>query len=230
MEPIFNHSFTLTESEALNIQSKLSSKVIKENCFNDNDINYIAGIDVAYNDKYDFHIASVVILDSKSLELLSYVTIKDNVNFPYIPGLFSFREIPPVIKALKQLKVKPDLVVCDGHGIAHPRRFGLASHLGVLFDIPTIGCAKNRLIGEIKEIKKERGKFSPLIDNNEIIGNVLTTQNNVKPIFVSIGHKISLETACKWILKLSPKYRIPEPVRQSDHLVRIGMKNYSFSP
>jgi deoxyribonuclease V len=144
--------------------------------------------------------------------------------------LFSFREIPPVIEALKQLEIRPDLIICDGHGIAHPRRFGLASHLGVLFDIPTIGCAKNRLIGEVKEIKKERGNFSPLIDNDEIIGNVLTTQNNVKPVFVSIGHKISLETACNWILRVSPIYRIPEPIRQADHLVRMNMKNYFSLP
>jgi deoxyribonuclease V len=139
--------------------------------------------------------------------------------------LFSFREIPPVIKALEQIEITPDLIICDGQGIAHPRRFGMASHLGVLFDVPTIGCAKRRLVGSIQENKKIRGEYSPICDNNEIIGAALITQDNVKPVFVSIGHKISLQNACNWVLKMSPMYRIPEPIRQADHLVRMKMKS-----
>jgi deoxyribonuclease V len=225
MKPIFNHSFDITSEEAYTLQKKLSSKVIKKDIFGE--IKTVAGIDVAYNDKFDFHIVSVVILDFKTLNVISSTTIEDTVNFPYTPCLFSFREVPPIIKAFEKIPFVPDLIICDGHGIAHPRRFGLASHLGVLFDIPTIGCAKRKLIGEINEIKPTRGEYSPIIDENEIIGNVLTTQNNVKPVFVSIGHKISLKSACNIIIKLSPKYRIPEPIRKADHLVRMNMKNYN---
>jgi deoxyribonuclease V len=117
------------------------------------------------------------------------------------------------------------LIVCDGQGIAHPRRFGIASHLGVLFDVPTIGCAKTRLTGEAGQPGPQRGSHAPLTDHGEVIGNVLRTQDNVKPIYVSIGHRISLSTACDWILKLSPHYRLPETTRKADQTVRRALKN-----
>ena len=161
MEPTITHPWNLSESEAIILQNNLALKVIREDLHN------------------SFHfVAGIVVLDTKTLQMVEAVVTKDKVQFAYIPGLFSFRELPPIIKALKQLKTIPDLILCDGQGIAHPRRFGLASHLGVLFDIPTIGCGKTKLIGEANEPEKRRGEYSPLIDKCEVIGNVLRTQDN----------------------------------------------------
>lgn len=134
------------------------------------------------------------------------------------------------MKALKQIKLLPQLIVCDGQGIAHPRRFGLASHLGVLLDIPTIGCGKTKLLGEFKDPDLKRGAHSPLVDNCEVIGSVLRTRDNIKPIFVSIGHRVSLKTACEWILELSPRYRLPETTRRADQLVNKVLSNIQNDP
>ncbi|MFE1629813.1 deoxyribonuclease V [Brevibacillus reuszeri] len=217
MEPIVRHRWDLSETEAIHTQQTLSKNVITEDQFTS--INYIAGVDVAYSKQDDVLIAAIVILDAHSLSVVESVAVEDTVYFPYIPGLFSFRELPPIIKAFQQVTIPPDLIVCDGQGIAHPRRFGLASHLGVLFDIPTIGCGKTRLLGEYTEPDQKRGAVSPLIDKGEVIGGVLRTQANTKPIYVSIGHRIGLQTACEWIVKLSPKYRLPETTRFADQLV-----------
>lgn len=185
----------------------------------------MAGIDVAYSKQNDTLVAAIVILEADSLQVVESVVVEDHVHFPYIPGLFSFRELPPIIKALEKIKTLPQLVVCDGQGIAHPRRFGLASHLGVLYDIPTIGCGKTRFVGEYTEPDAARGSFSPLVDRSEIIGNVLRTQDHTKPIFISVGHRISLSTACEWIIRLAPHYRLPETTRQADQLVRKCLKS-----
>ena len=217
MEPIVRHRWDLSETEAIHTQQTLSKNVITEDQFTN--INYIAGVDVAYSKQDDVLIAAIVILDAHTLNVEESVAVEDTVHFPYIPGLFSFRELPPIIKAFQQVTAPPDLIVCDGQGIAHPRKFGLASHLGILFDIPTIGCGKTRLLGEYTEPDQKRGAVSPLLDNGEVIGGVLRTQANTKPIYVSIGHRIGLQTACEWIVKLSPKYRLPETTRLADQLV-----------
>jgi deoxyribonuclease V len=133
--------------------------------------------------------------------------------------LFSFREIPVIIEALAKLGREPELVVCDGQGVAHPRRFGLASHLGVLLDVPTIGCAKTRLLGEALRAPKVRGDREPLVVGEEVVGSVLCTQDQVRPLYVSVGHRISLKTACDWVLKLSPKFRLPETTRTANETV-----------
>lgn len=221
VEAFEQHRWNICEMEAIKIQQELAQKVIKEDSFNQ--IHYVAGVDVAYSKTNDKLIAAIVILETDMLKLVESVVIEDTVQFPYIPGLFSFRELPPIIKAFEKIKTTPQLVVCDGQGLAHPRRFGLACHLGILYDIPTIGCGKTKLLGNYKELEQHRGAQSPLIDNYEIIGNVLRTQNNINPIFVSIGHRISLTTACQWILKLSPKYRLPETTRLADQLVKKNM-------
>ena len=218
MESIINHPWDLSEKQALQLQKNLASKVVKHNQLNE--IQLIAGVDVAYAKESDKLVAAIVILDADTLEIIESVTADDNAKFSYIPGLFSFRELPSLVKAFAKLQNKPDLIVCDGQGYAHPRRFGLACHLGVLFDIPAIGCGKTRLLGEADTPGTERGEMTPLIDNNEIIGNVLRTQADVNPIYVSIGHRITLATACEWVLKLSPKYRLPETTRMADQLVR----------
>lgn len=217
MEPVVKHAWNLSEMEAVKLQQELSLKMIREDQLAE--VNYIAGVDVAYSEHSDKLIAAIVILEASSLHIIESVVVEDTVHFPYIPGLFSFREIPPLLKAFKQIKTAPQLIVCDGQGMAHPRRFGLASHLGVLFDIPAIGCGKTKLLGEFQDPGRTRGSSSPLVDHGEVIGAVLRTQDHIKPIFVSIGHRISLATACEWILKLSPKYRLPETTRQADQLV-----------
>ncbi|MEJ2613251.1 MAG: deoxyribonuclease V [Candidatus Thiodiazotropha sp.] len=222
MLPKINHSWNITESEAILLQQELAAKVIKIDQINE--VHLVAGVDVAYEKHSNKLVAAVVILDANTLDVIETATAKDRVQFPYISGLFSFRELPPLIKAVAKLNHSPDLVVCDGQGYAHPRRFGLACHLGVILDVPTIGCGKTRLLGEHKEPYTERGAIAPLYDNNEIIGNVLRTQNGINPIYVSVGHRISLATACKWILKLSPKYRLPETTRQADQVVRKMLK------
>lgn len=219
MKPVIENHWDLTEEQARNLQKQLAKKVCLED--SNSNIKTVAGVDVAYDKNSDLIVASIAVLDTCTLNVLDTSIIKDQVTFPYIPGLFSFREMPPLIKAFEKLNIEPDLVVCDGHGYAHPRRFGLACHLGVLFDIPTIGCGKTRLIGEYDEPGIKRGDQTELIDTNgEVIGAVLRTQNNVKPVFVSSGHKISIETSCKWILKLSPQYRLPETTRIADHIGR----------
>jgi len=222
MKPTSKHQWDLSEARAKELQENLSPKIIKIDQLPT--VKFIAGTDVSYKKDTDKIIAAIVILNAENLELVESVTVEDTVSFPYIPGLFSFREIPPLIKAFEKLKTSPDLVVCDGQGYAHPRRFGLACHLGLLMDIPSIGCAKNMMIGKYKEPDITRGSFCKIIDNEETIGRVLRTQNNVKPVYVSIGHKISLETATEWILKLSPKYRLPETTRLSDQLSK-GVEN-----
>ncbi len=223
MKPVINHPWNLTEVEALTLQQDLAAKVVKADQFQQ--INFIAGVDVAYAKESDKLIAAVVILDANTLDVIETTTAEDISRFPYIPGLFSFRELPSLIKAFAKLQHKPDLVVCDGQGYAHPRRFGLACHLGVIFDIPTVGCGKTRLLGEFEVPDTERGAIAPLIDNTEVIGNVLRTQTGINPIYASIGHRVSLTTATEWVLKLSPKYRLPETTRQADQAVRIQLKS-----
>lgn len=221
MKPVINHPWSLTEAEALTLQQDLAAKVVKVDQFQQ--INFIAGVDVAYAKESDKLIAAVVILDANTLGVIETTTAEDISKFPYIPGLFSFRELPSLIKAFAKLQHKPDLVVCDGQGYAHPRRFGLACHLGVIFDVPTIGCGKTRLLGEFEVPDAERGAIAPLIDNSEVIGSVLRTQTGINPIYVSIGHRVSLTTATEWVLKLSPKYRLPETTRQADQAVRKAL-------
>lgn len=221
MLPVINHPWDVSEKEALQLQQELANKIVKQDQFDD--IRLVAGVDVAYGKENDRLVAAVVVLNADTLEVVETAVAEDTAQFPYIPGLFSFRELPPLIKAFAKLKNTPDLVVCDGQGYAHPRRFGLACHLGVVFDVPAIGCGKTRLLGEHQEPGIERGADEPLIDNGEVIGKVLRTQTGVNPIYVSIGHKLSLDMACQWVLKLAPKYRLPETTRQSDQLVKIEL-------
>lgn len=223
MEPAITHPWNLSDVEALALQQQSASKVIKEDKLNQ--VSLVAGVDVAYAKESDKLVAAVVILNADTFEIIETATAEDQTQFPYIPGLFSFRELPPLIKAFAKIQHSPDLIICDGQGYAHPRRFGLACHLGVIFDVATIGCGKTRLVGEYQEPDTERGAIAPLVDNDEVIGNALRTQTGINPIYVSIGHRISLATACEWVLKLSPKYRLPETTRQADQAVRTMLKD-----
>lgn len=218
MRPIINHRWDIEPSDALSLQQELAAKVINEDQFKE--INVVAGVDVAYDKHSDKIVAAVVVIDARTLDVIETVTAEDKACFPYIPGLFSFRELPPLVKAFEKLRNTPDLVVCDGQGYAHPRRFGMACHLGVIFDLPSIGCAKTRLLGVHTELDAKRGSIQPLIDQGKAVGNALRTQNQINPVYVSIGHRISLPTACDWVLKLSPKYRLPETTRKADQAVK----------
>jgi deoxyribonuclease V len=216
--PLIKHPWDISEKDAILLQRNLSGKVIKEDRFEE--VKWIAGVDVAYDEQRNEQFAAAVVLDALSFEVIEFSIAQEAVKFPYIPGLFSFREIPTIAKALMKLKTVPDLIVCDGQGVAHPRRFGLACHLGVIFDIPSIGCGKTRLLGTADDPGSNRGDSSPLIDNGETVGCVLRTQTKIRPIFVSVGHLVSLKTACDWIIKLTPKFRLPETTRQADQLVK----------
>jgi deoxyribonuclease V len=221
MKQIIEHSWAISEAEAIDLQQQLALLVDPTDRFTS--IKTVAGVDVAYDKHSNKLVAAAVVLDAVTLAILDSATAEDVERFPYIPGLFSFRELPPIILTLQKLKIAPDLIVCDGQGLAHPRRFGLACHLGVLFDVPTIGCGKTRLVGEAQEPGCNRGDFSPLIDRGETVGQLLRTQTGIKPVYVSVGHRVLLSTASEWVLKLSTKYRLPETTRASDHTVKQAM-------
>lgn len=206
---------TPSPKEAIKIQKKLAAKVIEENQFDK--INYIAGVDISNvifkPDKNQLY-AAVVVLSFPDLEFVEKVTYSDTTNFPYIPGLLAFRESPLIIRALEKLKTKPDVIIVDGHGIAHPRKLGIASHIGVLTGYPTIGCAKSILVGTPEGIlSSKKGNYVHLVWDGEIIGNVVRTKDNVAPVYVSIGHKITLKKATEIVLACAKKYRLPEPTR-----------------
>ncbi|GGL18436.1 endonuclease V [Sphaerisporangium melleum] len=215
--------------EATALQSRLRRSVTRTGPAA-HEIQRLAGLDVTYSKNDDRLIAAVVVLDAATLEVQDVVVHEDRPRFPYLPGLFSFRELPPLLAALEKLDHLPDLLMCDGHGLAHPRRFGLACHLGVTTRIPTIGVAKQALIGEYAEPGPRRGDRSPLTDKGEVLGTVLRTADHVKPVFVSIGHMISLEDACQVTLNSTPRYRISEPIRLADQASRRTLKSRQSHP
>ena len=176
-------------------------------------VKYIAGVDVSATKSRGEGTAAVVILDYPGLKLVEARTVRGNISFPYVPGLLTFREAPLVLEALKRVATIPDLVFVDGQGVAHPRRFGIAAHIGLILDIPTIGCAKSRLCGTYMEPAQERGSFSDLKDGDETIGVVLRTKTGTKPLFISVGNRISLRQATEWVLACCKGYRLPEPAR-----------------
>ncbi|GAA3589194.1 deoxyribonuclease V [Kribbella ginsengisoli] len=182
---------------------------------------YVAGLDVAYDG--DELAAAIVVLDGQSLVEVDRSIVLGRTGFPYVPGLFAFREIPVLLEALGKLSVTPDLLVCDGQGLAHPRRFGLACHLGVLTGLPTIGVAKNAFVGTFLPPAAERGASSDLVLDGEVVGAVVRTQKAVKPVFVSVGHRVDLATAVAHTLHLTPKYRLPETTRAADHACRSAL-------
>lgn len=183
----------------------------------------VAGLDSAYDDAGQV-VAAVVVLDADTLEPVDTATARGEVTFPYVPGLLAFRELPTTLAALEKLGTTPDLLVCDGQGIAHPRRFGLACHLGLITGLPTIGVAKN-VLGECEEPAAERGSVSDITLDGEIVGKALRTQRDVKPVYVSVGHRISIDTACAQVLALSPNHRQPETTRRADHLCRTLLRD-----
>lgn len=212
------HSWNLTPESAIDLQQKLRTKVIAKDRLDA--VQYIAGIDVGYEENNTISRSAVAVLSFPDLQLQETAIARCTTPFPYIPGLLSFREVPVVLEALEKLRIVPNLLLCDGQGYAHPRRFGLACHLGVLTHLPAIGVAKSRFIGEHEELPSLRGSWQPLISEGETIGAVLRTQTDIKPIYVSVGHRISLLTAIDFVLRCTPNYRLPETTRQADRLSR----------
>jgi deoxyribonuclease V len=214
----FDRPWATTVEEAKAVQLELKSQVIREDRFDR--VNYVAGVDVGFEDNYTITQAAVAILTFPDLQLVETAIAKMPTTFPYIPGFLSFREIPAILKALEQTKITPDMILCDGQGIAHPRRFGLACHLGVILDAVTIGVAKSLLVGTHEELQPTKGSWQPLIHKEEIVGAVVRSRTNVNPLYVSIGHRISLTSAIDYTLKCTTKYRLPETTRLADKLSR----------
>jgi len=210
------HQWSTSTQSATAIQQQLVPEVITTDQLES--VQYVAGVDVGFVDDGATSRAAVAVLSFPSLELSEQAIAQRPTQFPYVPGFLSFREIPPVLEDLEKLNTTPDLILCDGQGLAHPRRFGLACHLGVLTDIPTIGVAKSRLIGTHAELPVEKGSWQPLIHEQEIIGAVLRTRSTVKPLYVSIGHRVSLPTAIDYVLRCTRSYRLPETTRIADRL------------
>jgi deoxyribonuclease V len=183
-------------------------------------VNTVAGVDVGFPDRETAR-AAIVVLSFPDLRPLAYAVAEVKAEFPYIPGLLAFREVPAVLAAVEKLRDLPDLFVFDAQGLAHPRRLGLASHAGLLLDRPSIGCAKSRLIGAYVEPGLERGDTSPLMDGGKRIGAVVRTRARVKPVYVSVGHKVDLDTAVRYVLDCAPNYRLPETTRYA-HRVASG--------
>ena len=198
------------------MQEKLCHQVITEDLFGD--IKYVAGVDVGYSNDNRITQGAIAVLSFPELELKEQAIAQRPTSFPYIPGLLSFREIPAILDAFKKLNIIPDVLLCDGQGLIHPRRFGLACHLGVLVNIPSIGVAKSHYIGKYDAVGLEKGNWQPLIYQEKVIGAVVRSRTGVKPIYVSTGHKISWKTAINYVLKCTSKYPLPETTRWADKL------------
>jgi deoxyribonuclease V len=213
------HGWRVSPSEAFDIQLRLAAQVRRTN-----DVaspRYIAGLDISVDRERGRGRGAVVVLSYPELEIAEVQTVEDNIDFPYVPGLLSFREAPITLAACEKLEIIPDLFLVDGQGIAHPRRLGLASHLGLFLDRPTIGCAKSRLCGSHGTPANEAGGYAELKDGDETIGAVLRTKTGTAPIYVSIGHGVDLEGAIYWTMQCCRGYRLPEPTRLA-HLAAGG--------
>jgi deoxyribonuclease V len=211
MRIVSRHSWQVTTAEAKAIQLELASEVSRVG--NVDSPHLIAGVDISVNRWTGTGQGAVVVLNYPDLAIVEVKVVADKITFPYVPGLLTFREAPLILAAFEEITNVPDLILVDGQGIAHPRRIGLAAHLGLCLGIPTIGCAKSRLCGEAEEPGAAQGSFTSLLDNGEVIGAVVRTRKGVKPVYVSIGHMIDLEGAISWVEKCCRGYRLPEPTR-----------------
>ncbi|PMP83657.1 MAG: deoxyribonuclease V [Roseiflexus castenholzii] len=218
MKPSADHPWPVDLGEARVIQEQIRVQVIARDAFGP--IRTVAGVDTGYSG--DSALAAVVVLAFPSLQALDYAVARRQISFPYVPGYLSFREAPAVLDALASLRITPDLLMCDGHGLAHPRRCGIACHLGVLTDLPSIGCAKSVLVGAHDPLPDVRGAWTPLRHDDEIVGAALRTRPGVRPVYVSVGHRVSLETAIQFVMACVTRYRLPETTRAADALASHG--------
>lgn len=210
------HAWPLTVEEAIAIQQQLRGDIITSDQMEP--VQYVAGVDVGFEASGTISRAAVAVLSFPTLQLQETALARSPTTFPYVPGFLSFREIPAILDALEKINITPDLILCDGQGLAHPRRFGIACHLGLIVNIPTIGVAKSLLIGNHEEVPEQRGSWQPLINKGETIGAVLRTRMGTKPLYISSGHRVSLTTAIEYVLRCTPKYRLPETTRIADKL------------
>lgn len=217
------HPWQVSPAEAIQIQrglrQRLAVKVYR------GPIDTVAGVDVSYDTRSPMVYAAAVVMRLRDRQILQTATAANLATFPYIPGLLSFRESPVVLQALKKLRRRPDCLICDGQGIAHPRRFGLACHLGLVLDLPSIGCAKSLLVGAYREPASKRGSFKTLSDNGERVGIILRTRDGIEPVYVSPGYRMDLQRAREIVLGTHGGYRIPEPTRQAHLLVNALRRN-----
>jgi len=210
------HRWDVTPAEAIALQQRLRGEVIAVDEFSR--IESVAGVDVGFEEQGKVTRAAVAVLSFPELVLREHAVAHRPTAFPYIPGLLSFREVPAVLDALQQLRRLPDLLLCDGQGMAHPRRFGIACHLGVLTDLPAIGVAKSRLLGTYSPLAEGKGSRQPLYDKGEVIGTVLRTRRGVQPLYISVGHRVGLESAVDIVLRCTTRYRLPETTRAAHKL------------
>lgn len=215
---VLRHSWEVSPAEAAEIQNRLARELVIENQLGP--VGRIAGVDVGFPKAGDERVAqaALAVLDFPSLDLLETAVAQKPIPFPYVPGLLTFREGPVICAAMEKLSRMPDLLIFDGQGIAHPRRLGIAAHMGLITDIPAIGCAKSRLWGRYREPEAEKGSRSPMIHNGETIGAALRTRTGVKPVFVSPGHRVDLETSVRYVMACCTKYRLPETTRWADRI------------
>ena len=211
------HEWNVTYSDAAAIQKRLRRRVLMR--FDRRRVETVAGADISYDRASERFFAGVLVMRFPTLEVVEQASGASRPTFPYIPGLLSFREAPALLEVFASLRRRPSVIFFDGQGIAHPRRMGLASHMGLLLDCPSVGVAKSRLCGTHAEPGPAKGEWTPLLDGEETVGRVLRTRDRVKPLYISIGHRMDLPTACRLVLACCTRYRQPEPTRQAHLLV-----------
>jgi deoxyribonuclease V len=217
------HPWKVTPEQAIRIQENLRHRIILRKTFSR--VRTIGGGDVSYQKEGNLLFGAMVVLSFPQMESLDVATTRGKVSFPYVPGLLAFREGPILIKTYEKLRLRPDILVFDGHGIAHPRGIGLATHLGIWFNLPSIGCAKTPLLGESAIPKPSKGSFELIQKDGREVGAVLRTKDRVRPVFVSPGHRIDLPTSIQLVLESCQGFRIPEPLRRAHQLSRNLLQN-----
>lgn len=227
MRVIDDQNWKLSPRDAVALQQRLRGEIVATG--DPGDVRLVAGVDVSAGRFGSRGRAAVVVLEYPSLRAVEQSLEEAPVPFPYVPGLLSFREIPLLLPAFERLQRRPDLLLVDGQGVAHPRRFGLAAHLGLILGLPTIGCAKSRLIGSHDDVPDERGASVPLRADGETIGAVVRTRPGVKPLYISVGHRIGLRAAVDWVLRLTHGLRLPEPTRLA-HEAAAGVDVVALPP
>lgn len=222
------HAWNLTPTEAVALQKQLRDQVVLQPL--PDTVELVAGADISYNKFSDVMYAGIVVLRLPSLEVVATAGVVTTTTFPYVSGLLSFRETPPLLEAWERLTVRPDVLMLDGQGIAHPRRFGIASHVGLLLNLPTIGCAKTLLVGKYEEPLEQAGNWSPLIHRDEVIGVALRTKHRVNPVYISPGHLADLPTSIDLALRCVNGYRIPDPTRLAHLFVNALRRGEAWTP
>jgi deoxyribonuclease V len=222
------HSWNLTPTAAVALQKQLRAQVVLQPL--PDNLELVAGADISYNKFSDVIYAGIVVLRLPSLEVVTTAGVVTTTKSPYISGLLSFRETPPLLEAWEKLTVRPDVLLLDGQGIAHPRRFGIASHVGLLLNLPTVGCAKTLLVGKYEEPLEPAGNWSPLLHKDEVIGAVLRTKHRVNPIYISPGHLADIPTSIALAMRCVNGYRIPEPTRLAHLFVNALRRGEAWTP